>query len=59
MRLLAITVSETGVVRIDVFATDQEEYPRAVKFHQEIAPLITELDKAIKEKCNGLLGATH
>ena len=50
MSVLAITVSKGGVLRVDVFAMDSGEYPDAMDFHQKIAPDISQLDKAIREK---------
>jgi hypothetical protein len=50
MSLIAVTVSKTGVIRIDVFASDQDEYPDALQFHQTIASEISQFDKAIKAK---------
>ena len=55
MSLLAITVSKDGVLRVDVFTLDSEEYPDAMDFHQKIAPEISQLDKAIREKFDGKL----
>ena len=55
MSVLAITVSKDGVLRIDVFAMDSAEYPDAMDFHQKIAPEISQLDKAIREKFDGEL----
>jgi len=55
LSLLAITVSKGGVQRVDVFALDSGEYPDAMDFHRKIAPEISRLDKAIREKFNGKL----
>lgn len=55
MSLLAITVSKGGVQRVDVFALDSGDYPDAMDFHQKIAPEISQLDKAIREKFGGKL----
>jgi hypothetical protein len=43
------------VQRVDVFALDSGEYPDAMDFHRKIAPEISRLDKAIREKFNGKL----
>jgi hypothetical protein len=50
MNVLAITVNEKGVLRIDVLVSDQQDYPEAIEFHRKIAPEIAKLDKAIKSK---------
>lgn len=50
MSFLAIMVSEAGVLRVDVFVADTEEYPKATGFHHNIMPEIDRLDQAIKEK---------
>jgi hypothetical protein len=50
MSLIAVTVGKNGVIRIDVFASDQSEYPEAVAFHQTIANEISQFDKAIRAK---------
>ena len=55
MSVLAITVSKGGVLRVDVFTLDSGEYPDAMDFHQKIAPEISQLDKAIREKFDGKL----
>ena len=50
MSILSITVSEIGVLRVDVFLGDSEEYAKAVEFHHSILPDVESLDKAIKRR---------
>jgi hypothetical protein len=50
MSVLSITVSEVGVLRVDVFLGDSDEYTKAVEFHRSILPEVENLDKAIKRK---------
>jgi hypothetical protein len=50
MNVLAITVNEKGVLRIDILVADQKDYPEALEFHRKIAPEIAKLDNAIKQK---------
>ena len=50
MNVLAISVNEKGVLRIDILVADQKDYPGALEFHRKIAPEIAKLDKAIKLK---------
>jgi hypothetical protein len=56
MNILAITVTEAGVLRTDVLVIDEEKYAEAVEFHHTIVPEIAQLDRAIKEKFGTPLG---
>jgi hypothetical protein len=50
MNVLAITVNEKGILRIDILVANQKDYSEALEFHRKIAPEIAKFDKAIKSK---------
>jgi hypothetical protein len=50
MSILCISVSERGVLRVDVLYAGADDYPHAADFHKELAPEISRLDRLIKRR---------
>jgi hypothetical protein len=50
MSILCISVSEKGVLRVDVLYVGADDYPRAAEFHKDLAPEISRLDQLIKRR---------
>ncbi len=50
MNILAITVTEAGVLRTDMLIIEEKDYPGAVEFQHKLSGEISRLDTAIKEK---------
>ena len=50
MSVLCISISEKGVLRVDVLFAGANDYPRAADFHRELAPEIARLDRIVRNK---------
>jgi hypothetical protein len=50
MSILRISLSEKGVLRVDVLYAGAKEYPQAAAFHKDLSQEIAKLDEYVRHR---------